>query len=1007
MTSSSTATKNLNGVRPHTPDRTYSPHSTAQSSLGVSQALAYPIRSGPGGGSESPIPAAVTPSARYATLSIEASLDDFKTNAQTGLSSVEAIYRHRLHGANELVMQKEESIWEKVLEQFKNPMIMLLLGSAFISLIMGQIDDAVSITLAIIIVVTVAFVQEYRSEQSLEALNQLVPHYCTCVRDSQTQTMLATELVCGDIVKFTAGDRIPADIRLITAFDVEVDESSLTGEAKPCQKHTQSIDTASQDLPLADRTNIGFMGTLVRRGHGSGVVVGTGRNTEFGTVFSMMRDVEAKRTPLQNKMDDLGKQLSVVSFAIIALISLLGILQGRDWLDMFTIAVSLAVAAIPEGLPIVVTVTLALGVLRMAKRHAIIKKLPSVESLGSVNVLCVDKTGTLTMNRMTVTKVFLCTQWSVYDYERQSNLSIGGLRIAKLIGNLCNNAHFDDNGLVVGQPTEVALMEMLKGSNNDERKNFKRVAEFPFNSDRKWMAVLCRPLTDSSSLPHVPPLGPVASRLTGGRGSPPSSDAVYYMKGSLEGVLDHCSSYLASETDVRPMDSAVQERIVNASTEIASQGLRVLALAYGRDLTAQELTFVGFVGMHDPPRPGVEEAMSNLLRGGVRVVMITGDSDITAVSIARQLGIPLNPSGKGAMSGTEVDSMSDKQLADAINNVAVFYRATPRHKMAIVRAYQSKGLVVAMTGDGVNDAPALRLADIGISMGKSGTDVSREASDMILVNDDFGTILYAIEEGKSIFFNIQNFLRFQLSTSISALTLIACATLFGLKNPLNAMQILYINIICDGPVAQSLGVEEVDPDVMRRPPMSKTQPIVDRALVTRVLTSAGVIVVGTMWVYWSEMEAGTTGAHGTTKTFTCFVLFDMFNSLACRSSKRSAFSIGFQSNRMYTFAVAATLLSQLVVIYVPFFQSIFQTVALSTWDLFGLTILSSSVLWVDEIRKLPRSAFGGGGGSILGNPGAPNPSWVERVSNTARRIWWRAAGSANSWQRVPTEMDSV
>ncbi|KAJ3037008.1 High affinity Ca2+/Mn2+ P-type ATPase-like protein [Rhizophlyctis rosea] len=873
---------------------------------------------------------AETPSAHYATLTAEQTVEAQNTNTTTGLSTDETLRRRKTVGLNELNVEEAETLFAKLLEQFKNPLILLLFGSAFVSVLVGEIEDAVSITLAIIIVVSVAFVQEYRSEKSLEALNKLVPHYCHVTRNGHLTTMLANELVPGDIVRFSTGDRIPADVRLVGASDLEIDESSLTGENEPCNKHFDVIEGNSADLPLAERRNIAFMGTLVRNGHGFGIVVGTGKDTEFGMVFNMMKEVEVRRTPLQLKMDELGKQLSMASFIIIGLIAIIGIIQGRHWLEMFTIGVSLAVAAIPEGLPIVVTVTLALGVLRMADRHAIVKKLPSVESLGSVSVICVDKTGTLTMNKMTITKLYTLAHNAVIDVEegmREGLMKGSAVDNLLRVGTLCNNAHMDGTGQTVGQPTEIAFLELQSRlGRSDVRSTYTRTSEIPFTSERKFMAVQARQ-NDSSSPPF------------------------YFIKGALEPVLEKCSRYYVTDVDTRVLDGATRERVKREAEEMTLQGLRILFLAFGRELG--DMTLCGFVGMYDPPRRGVKEAVGTLVRGGVKVVMITGDSAGTASSIAQQLNIPTNLAGHSLMSGPELDALSERELQEQVGSVSVFYRTTPRHKMIIVKALQARGEIVAMTGDGVNDAPALRLSDIGISMGKSGTDVSKEAADMILVNDDFTTVLYAIEEGKSIFYNIQNFLRFQLSTSVSALALIAVATFFGLHNPLNAMQILWINIICDGPVAQSLGVEAVDPNVMKQPPRHKDEPIVTRELVTRILVSAAIMVVGTMYIYVQSVGGGgVVTARGTTMTFTCFVLFSMWNALSCRSLSRPTITIGPHTNKMFNIAVAACLFGQILVVYVPFLQSIFQTEALGVWDLVELAVITSSVFVVDEIRKV-------------------------------------------------------
>ncbi|RUS15392.1 hypothetical protein BC937DRAFT_92522 [Endogone sp. FLAS-F59071] len=752
------------------------------------------------------------------------------------------------------------------------------------------------------------------------------------ISEGQHKSILASELVPGDIVRFSIGDRIPADVRLVTAVDLELDESNLTGENKTRRKQTEAITVnAYAELEVAERDNIAFMGTLLRNasftGHGSGIVVATGADTEFGVVVKIMQEVEDRRTPLQTSMDELGKQLSYLSFAIIGVIVLIGILQGRKWLEMFTIGVSLAVAAIPEGLPIVVTVTLALGVLRMANRRAIVKKLPSVETLGSVNVICADKTGTLTINQMTITKIFTLAEQATFDFEHTvPNVKSAPLRQILKIGNLCNNAFLDDHGKFIGQSTDIALLDVMNRSGlPDDRAVYDRISEIPFNSEQKYMSVVCRHKSE-----------------TDGRG-------VIYFKGAVEFVLERCTSYYVSDDQTPVLDDTLKEIVGRHVAAMSTHGLRVLGMAFGSDPAS--LSFVGFMAMYDPPRKGVSESVRALIQGGVKIAMITGDSDGTAMSIARRLGIPLNAGRSSILTGRDIETMTERQLQEIIGGVSVFARTTPKHKMAIISAFQAKGHVVAMTGDGVNDAPALKMADIGISMGKSGTDVSKEAADMILVDDDLSTILSAIEEGKSIFYNIQNFLTFQLSTSVSALTLIALSTVFGFDNPLNAMQILWINILMDGPPAQSLGVEPVDHDVMRKPPRPKNKPILTRNLVVRVLTAAAIIVIGTMFIYVSEMHDGLVTPRDTTMTFTTFVFFDMFNALACRSEKKSVFELGLFSNQMFNFAVSGSIIGQMLVIYVPFLQNVFQTEALTLYDLMRILVVTSSVFWADEARK--------------------------------------------------------
>lgn len=785
---------------------------------------------------------------------------------------------------------------------------------------MGNLDDAVSITIAVTIVVTVGFVQEYRSEKSLEALNKLVPHYAHVIRSSpnvkgrpdravqdqetpigiemaplmdssspasspferSSTTIPASKLVLGDLVVFSTGDRIPADIRITKAAELSIDESNLTGENEPALKQIDALDrplmtastgrpsspsyaspaagTVGADIRLNEQTNIAFMGTLVRSGHGQGLVVNTGAGTEFGGISASLQEIESPRTPLQLSMDRLGQELSYMSFAVIGVIMIVGIWQGRHMLEMFTIGVSLAVAAIPEGLPIIVTVTLALGVLRMAKQGAIVRRLPSVETLGSVNVVCSDKTGTvqlhealqngqlnivgtLTLNHMTVTKLWHFDVSSPIEVNRDlaSTSPDSATRTILRIGNIANNARLshahanspatassaaimssmlghDPNTVCaksrwVGQPTDVAMLDLLDAfSEDDVRERIgTRSAETPFSSERKWMGVV---IGANQGIDHS------------------SGLEVAYIKGALEQILKRCDTYLSKDGRELNLDEPRRQAAISAAEKMAEEGLRVLGFASGstrdsgrgrnthghsrsttprpkleRSSTRQfseepyeGLVFAGIVGMSDPPRKNVDKSIRRLMAGGVKVIMITGDAETTALAIAKKLGMPLSASRSSApagyrpvLRGDELDRMSEQDLANAMSGTTIFARTSPEHKMKIIRALQSRGDVVAMTGDGVNDAPALKKADIGISMGLLGTDVAKEAADMILTDDDFSTILSAIEEGKGIFYNIQNFLTFQLSTSVAALSLVLVSTFLGFKNPLNAMQILWIS----------------------------------------------------------------------------------------------------------------------------------------------------------------------------------------------------------------------
>ncbi|KAF9463547.1 Ca-transporting ATPase [Collybia nuda] len=932
-----------------------------------------------------------TASARFAHFSVEDTVAHFRTSVDNGLLHSDISNLRDTHGYNEFSVSTPEPMLLKFAKTiYESPLILLLCGSASVSAIMGNIDDAVSITVAVLIVLTVGFVQEHRSEKSLEALNKLVPHHCHVLRERETIHVLANELVPGDIVTFSTGDRIPADIRITSSVDLEIDESSLTGETEARRKNNETCKyetvggrPSTEAVALAERTCIAYMGTLVRNGRASGIVIATGTETEFGVIFSMMQDVEEKRTPLQLNMDELAKKLSIMSFGVIGIICLIGVLQQRSWLDMFTIGVSLAVAAIPEGLPIVTTVTLALGVLRMSKRKAIVKKLHSVESLGSVSVICSDKTGTLTKNDQTVTEAYAVDETVHLDPSSTTPYSMQvspALKKAMDIGALCNNASLvrNEDGAYVGQSTDVALLNVLElFSLPDRRPQFERLSERPFNSEQKYMAV--------SGIHRDPPGSSPTLTING------APREIYYIKGSIDAVLERCRFYYVNEDSTPGLDANTRNVILRKAQATAARGLRVIAMAYGygsvdsapgsrspsrttsrtsspspiasTDLSGSptrektNLVFAGFQAMLDPPRKGVADSIALLQSGGVQVVMITGDAEETALSIAQKLGMRVGRAvlGNGTgqvvtsqycLTGTAIDQMSKAQLKERVGSVSVFARTTPRHKMAIVEAFQSRGAVVAMTGDGVNDAPALKMADIGVSMGKSGTDVAKEAADVILVDDNFSTILPAVEEGKSIFHNIQNFLSFQLSTAAAALTLITLSTMLGLSNPLNAMQILFINILMDGPPSQSLGVDPVDPAIMRRPPRKKDAPIITRRLLYRVLFSASMIVIGTLFVYMFALEDDNMSRREQTMTFTCFVFLDLVSAVQNRG-----LGCGLFQNKMLVGTVSVSAITQLALVYVPFMQKVFQTAALSMTDLGIILALAGTSATLHEGRR--------------------------------------------------------
>eukprot|EP00818_Percolomonas_sp_WS_P000559 CAMPEP_0117436276 /NCGR_PEP_ID=MMETSP0759-20121206/922_1 /TAXON_ID=63605 /ORGANISM="Percolomonas cosmopolitus, Strain WS" /LENGTH=966 /DNA_ID=CAMNT_0005227867 /DNA_START=239 /DNA_END=3140 /DNA_ORIENTATION=+ len=940
-------------------------------------------------------------------LSPENVADIFQTNISSGLTDHQVDKLQAEYGRNELHEDDEESLFSKFLDQFKEPNDFDVVGSAIVSCLVGAFSDAISIILAVLIVCSVAFVQEYRSDQALDALKDLVTYHAKVVRNGHVQNINAAELCVGDLIEINTGDRIPADVRIVDQVQLTINESLFTGEGEPAKKIVEAVSDNEPLMPSSRKAtdvsgcpNIAFQGSLTSSGNARGIVIATSHNTELGKIHSILKSLEEGQTPLQESMDKLAKHISILSFGIIIVIFLIGILTNKSWLEMFTMGISLAVAAIPEGLPIVVTVTLAMGVTRMAKKNVIIRKLPSVEALGAVNVVCVDKTGTLTQNEMTVTSIYTPGTPSehsdtyvqvtgvgylprdgglyrrpVQDFSSNSkhsqtrvNVEQPGqesLRMLLSIGAVCNNSTITHDGQLVGVPTEGALVAVAqKAGLTREKEIWNRVAEIPFNSTEKWMAV------------------EVQNNMKGSR-------PVYFMKGATETVLDKCSRYYMNDENIRPLTDDVRERITRVSDKFADSSLRVMALAFGPSLNTarngepatadDDMIFVGIVGIYDPPRPGVDKSIEQLLSAKVKVVMITGDSRKTALAIARELkmipdenqhqsaldiGSPrtaraaqanknrnfADPDDHHAMGPRDLLHVED--FRERLSDVCVFYRMSPLHKMKIVQAFKDEGYIVAMTGDGVNDAPALKLSNIGIAMGRSGTDVSKESSDMILVDDNFSSIEAAIEEGKSIFNNIKNFLRYQLTTSVSCIGIIIYCTIFGYPLPLNPMQILWINIIMDGPPAQSLGVEPVDEEVMKCPPRDTKKPIISSRMIFSVLLNAVVMMIGTLYVFTSEMEEdGIVNSRDTSMVFTTFVMYQVFNALNCRSENRSVFSLGLFKNTAFLVAVGGSVLGQLAMIYLPFMQFIFETEALSVGDWGLILSLTSTVFVLEEVIK--------------------------------------------------------
>ncbi len=867
---------------------------------------------------------------------------------ESGLTSEEVEARLEKHGYNELVERAKTSPLRRYLDQFMDPMMLMLLVAALISAIIGEKLTAIAITMAVIINSTIGFIQEYKSEKAIEALKRLAAPKAKVIRDGKAMEVPARELVPGDLILLEIGDQVPADARLIESINLKLDESTFTGESAP----------VSKDAELDEKYRV-YMSTSVSDGRGKAIVTGTGMKTEFGKIADMIQRAEEVETPIQRKLEVLAKQIAYIALVIVAIVFFTGVFRQIGtggspmvWIfELFLIAVALAVAAIPEGLPTVVTLTLAIGMQRMVRRKVIVRRLPSVESLGSATVICSDKTGTLTQNEMTVQKIYSAERMldvSGVGYEPNGAFSNEGkveiARDEKLLlraAILCNNARLErEEGRwqVIGSRTEGALITLGKKagmSREIEEESYPRVGELPFESNRKLM----------STLHNNPEGGKIA-----------------FVKGAPAAIIER-STHAYEGGKVSALGKERKGELLNVNRGMAGSALRVLALAY-RELpedlndpspesVEKELTFLGFVGMIDPPREGVKHAIELCKEAGITVTMITGDQRSTAVAIAKELGIL--DEGR-VLTGPELNELGEEGLDEIIEDCRVFARTTPPHKVRILEALKKKGHLVAMTGDGVNDAPALKLADIGVSMGVTGTDVAREASDMILTDDNFASIVNAVEEGRGIYDNIKKFLRFQLSTNVGAIATVFIGTLAGLPLPLTAIQLLWINIIMDGPPALSLGLERADERIMKRPPRDPNEKVLSREISESIGLLGILMCIGTLSIFAYELGRGTEPQRAQTMAFTTFVMFQMFNVFNCRSEGLSIFELGPFTNKAMFLAVAAASIIQVAVIHLPILQPIFQTVALSLYEWVTVIALGSTILVAGEVRKWTRRA---------------------------------------------------
>lgn len=832
---------------------------------------------------------------KWKKLSVEGTLKTLNSSIN-GLTTNHAEENLSKYGKNELVEEEKAGPLRLFLGQFMDILILILIIAAVAAYYVGDTLDAIVILIVVVINAVVGFIQEYRAEKAMEKLKGLISSEALVIRDGQEQKVTSGELTLGDIVLLEEGDNVPADLRIIESNDLLIDESALSGESLPVEKHSSVITSDEHD---AD--NMAFMETDVASGRGKGVVVEVGMGTAIGKIAEMIQE-EEEDTPLQQKIARLGKTLGLLAVIVCSVVFILGYLQGIPLVDNFMTAVSLAVAAVPEGLPAILTLTLALGMQRMARSNAIVRKLLAVETLGSCNVICTDKTGTLTLNQMTVRDVRV----------KNSNM-------VNTISALCNNATLS-NEKVLGDPTDAALL-LYADENGYHRKEleekYPRLLEIPLDSTRKRMTTI----------------------------NQIEKDRYLLVKGAPEVLLQKCSE-IENEIGICSLKPEDTDNTMKQLNQMTGNALRVLGFAYrkldpGENLEDKEaleknLTFVGLVGMMDPPREEAKQAIATAKKAGIKVVMITGDHKDTAVAIAKEIGIAEGEEVL-ALNGSDLDKMDDHEFLDKVNDISVYARVFPEQKVRIVEALKKTGNVASMTGDGVNDAPALKKAAIGVAMG-SGTDVAKESADMLLQDDNFATIIKAVREGRTIFDNIRRFVRFQLSTNIGAILTITSSSILGLPVPFNPIQVLWINIIMDGPPAQSLGVEPPEKDVMKRPPLKEE--IIPRKNLIKITIAGVVMTVGTLALYYYLINNNTDIIKAMTMAFTLFVMYQIFNVFNCRSDH------GFSNKFLYV-AVGASVLLQLGVIYLPFLQGVFRTTSLGILEWIVILLIASTIFISD------------------------------------------------------------
>jgi len=854
-----------------------------------------------------------------------------------GLTSAEAARRLAEYGPNELRAADRVSPWAVLLGQFKNVLIVILLVAAALSAVLGHGVEAIAIAVIVLLAVLLGFVQEYRAERAIEALRRMAALTATVLRDGEEMEIPARDLAPGDVILLRAGDVVPADARLVEAVNLQIEEAALTGESVPVEKHTAPL--ANGQLALGDRKNLVYSGTVATYGRGRAAVIATGMNTEFGKITGMLQTVEAGKTPLQENLDRMGKTLAKAALVIVALIVALGVLRGQPFIEMFIFGIALAVAVVPEALPAVVTISLALGVQRMVKRNALVRRLPVVEALGSTTVICSDKTGTLTRDEMTVRKIFVAgrlLEVSGAGYEPHGSFAQDGVPVipsGPLLELLRGAALASDARLVErdghwdikGDPTEGALVVAADKAGQhraDLETQFPRVNEIPFTSETKRMTTL-----------HATANGPVA-----------------YAKGAAEIILDSCA-WVLTEDGAQPLDGAAREVILAQGRQMAGAALRVLGIATKPDASIENaehaMTFLGLVGMIDPPRSEAKAAIQACELAGIKVAMITGDHPLTAQAVARELG--LLKTGR-SVTGAELEAMNDAEFEREVAQIEVYARVSPAHKLRVVTALQKHGHIVAMTGDGVNDAPALKKADIGIAMGITGTDVSKEAASMTLTDDNFASIVAAVEEGRGIFGNIKKYLMYLLSSNIGEIGLMAGATLLGLPLPLTAVQLLYVNLVTDGLPALALAVDPPEKDLMRRKPRDPRTGIFTRPVVTLMTVGGLWSTIANLGLFIWALNSGRSTAEAMTMTFVSLVLIQFFKAYNYRSDRNSVLDRPF-ANKWLNLAVASQLALMALVIYWPFLHDVFGTFYLTLEDWLIVAVLAFTVSPVLELAK--------------------------------------------------------